>query len=82
MTAVPVSVVREENVYAIRGQGVNYGYVHRMEVPCSKISGGFVFTGQVYPGTYKVTVLGGYYQGFNDLPRDAAQVVVDRLKLP
>src|SRR5207237_1031961 len=45
---------------------VNHGYDFEQYVLCK--DSGFDFQGVIFPGTYSVSVYGGHYSGFSNLP--------------
>lgn len=73
--ALPVSTCSSASPATVNLQETTYGYNLNIPVPCGT---GFAWSGVVYPGTYKVAVLGNSYA---NLPQGSAYVVDPALSL-
>ncbi|TNE50524.1 MAG: hypothetical protein EP343_07505, partial [Deltaproteobacteria bacterium] len=68
--------VENERTFRILFQELTYGYSIEVIGTCQTAKqSGFVYSATLFPGTYKVTVYGGRYDNYSNLPR-TGQVVL------
>ena len=76
--AQPTSTCNNSDRAMVNFDDATNGYHIGIPVPCNGATSPFTFTGSVYPGTYRVSVAGG----FSSLPQGSPYAAVSALAVP
>ncbi len=76
--AQPTSTCSSADRAIVRFEDASRGYTFNISVPCNGGSSAFTFSGSVYPGTYRVSVIGG----LSNLPQGTPYMAIAALAVP